>query len=259
MSQISIAQVEKSYQTRHGSVLALADVNLSIAEGEFVSLVGPSGCGKSTLLYMVGGFLKPDSGRIEVDGKLVQKPGLDRGLVFQQYALFPWLTVLQNIAYGLEAAGTPRKQRLAVAAEFVSMVGLKGFEHRYPRELSGGMQQRVALARTLSYDPKILLLDEPFGALDSQTRESMQDELLRICASMRKTVLMVTHDVNEAVYLSKRVVVMSRRPGTIVDEFPVDIDRSQGREEIMLSDSFNDIRNKVWLAVRHQASPESVL
>ena len=178
-------------------------------------------------------------------------------MVFQEYALFPWLTVVQNIRYGLEMTGVPRKQRDDTVQRLVRTIGLQGFEHRFPRELSGGMKQRVAIARTLAYDPKILLLDEPFGALDAQTREVMQDELLRLWQATRKTVVMVTHDVNEAVYLSERVLVMSQRPGQIVQEFKIAIDRTGEREVTVLNDDYNHLRNEVWLAVRRQVAGKS--
>ncbi len=180
-------------------------------------------------------------------------PGVDRGVVFQEYALFPWLTVAQNIGYGLEMTGVPRDERRTIVERLIATIGLQGFEHRFPRELSGGMKQRVAIARTLAYDPKILLLDEPFGALDALTRETMQDELLRLWQATRKTVVMVTHDVNEAVYLSERVLVMSQRPGRIVQQFPISIERSGEREQTILTEQFNAVRNEVWLAVRRQA------
>ena len=192
------------------------------------------------------------STRTEVDGQPVRGPGVDRGIVFQEYALFPWLTVFQNLTYGLEMTGVPRGEREETARRYVKLIGLEGFERRFPRELSGGMKQRVAIARTLAYDPDILLLDEPFGALDAQTRELMQDELLRIWEATGKTVVMITHDVSEAVYLSRRVAVMSRRPGRIVREFPVDLDKSQGRERTVLSQRYTDLRNEVWLTVREE-------
>jgi NitT/TauT family transport system ATP-binding protein len=258
MISICVKNLNKRYRTRDGDVPALADVNIDVAEGEFVTIVGPSGCGKSTLLYILGGFIGADAGTIEVNGKPVTGPGVDRGVVFQEYALFPWLTVTQNIRYGLEMNGTPRQRCEETVARLVRTIGLQGFEHRFPRELSGGMKQRVAIARTLAYDPKILLLDEPFGALDALTREGMQDELLRLWQATRKTVVMVTHDVNEAVYLSERVLVMSQRPGRIVQEFQVAIDRTGEREVTVLNDDFNHLRNEVWLAVRKQAAARSV-
>jgi NitT/TauT family transport system ATP-binding protein len=249
--KIEIRQVSKSYATDRGALLALQGTDLAVADGEFVSIVGPSGCGKSTLLYIVGGFLSAN-GEILVDGNAVKGPGTDRGVVFQEYALFPWLTVRGNIAYGLERQGVAPAKRQQTIERLISVIGLKGFEDHYPRELSGGMKQRVALARTLACEPQILLLDEPFGALDAQTRETMQDELLRLWLESRKTVLMVTHDVTEAVYLSNRICVMSARPGQIVEEFGVEFDRAKSREEIFLSDSFNHVRNQVWLSVRKQ-------
>jgi NitT/TauT family transport system ATP-binding protein len=252
-TKISIRGVSKTYQSGDGQVRALDRTDLAVGEGEFVSIVGPSGCGKSTLLYVVGGFIAAD-GEVRVDDRPIAGPGIERGVVFQEYALFPWLTVRRNILYGLENRPLAAEERHRIADRLVGVIGLKNFEHRYPRELSGGMKQRVALARTLACDPAILLLDEPFGALDAQTREIMQDELLRIWLETRKTVLMVTHDVNEAVFLSNRICVMSARPGRIVAEFKVDLDRSVGREQLMLSDAFNKVRNEVWLAVRKEAA-----
>jgi NitT/TauT family transport system ATP-binding protein len=250
--KIEVRQVSKSYPVDRGAVLALRGTDLAVADGEFVSIIGPSGCGKSTLLYIVGGFLSAE-GEVLVDGRAITGPGTERGIVFQEYALFPWLTVRGNIAYGLERQGVPAVQRDRTVARLIGVIGLAGFEDRFPRELSGGMKQRVALARTLACEPAILLLDEPFGALDAQTREIMQDELLRLWLESRKTVLMVTHDVTEAVYLSNRVCVMSARPGRVVEEFRLDLDRAKSREEIFLSDAFNHARNEVWLSVRRQA------
>ncbi|ARP80407.1 nitrate ABC transporter ATP-binding protein [Bordetella genomosp. 8] len=257
MSFIAVRNLSKRYGSRHGDVMALRDVNLSIREGEFVSIVGPSGCGKSTLLYLIGGFLQAGEGTIEAAGKRVTGPGVDRGVVFQEYALFPWLTVAGNIEYGLKEAGKPPSERERIVRHYVNLIGLAGFENRYPKELSGGMKQRVAIARTLACGPRILLLDEPLGALDAQTREGLQDELLRLWQATSTTVIMITHDVSEAVYLSSRIMVMSRRPGTLVEEFGVDLDHSQGREALMLSDAFNALRNKVWLSVRRQAVAEA--
>jgi NitT/TauT family transport system ATP-binding protein len=256
--KIEVRRVSKSYATDRGAVLALRGTDLAVAEGEFVSIVGPSGCGKSTLLYIVGGFLDAD-GEVLADGTAVTGPGTDRGVVFQEYALFPWLSVRDNIGYGLDRQGAPAAQRAQAVERLIKVIGLDGFEDRYPRELSGGMKQRVAIARTLACEPAVLLLDEPFGALDAQTREVMQDELLRIWLEMRKTVLMVTHDVTEAVYLSNRICVMSARPGQIVEEFAVDLDRTKPREEIFLSDAFNKVRNQVWLSVRRQVLAAQLL
>ncbi|MFZ0838561.1 MAG: ABC transporter ATP-binding protein [Xanthobacteraceae bacterium] len=251
--KICVEAVSKTFGTKN-AVTALAGVDLAVNAGEFVSIVGPSGCGKSTLLYMLGGFLPPSGGKLLVDGNAVRKPGVDRGIVFQEYALFPWLTVYENIAYGLRMLKRPPEHIKATVQRYIDVIGLSGFEQRFPRELSGGMKQRVALARTFVYEPEILLLDEPFGALDAQTREIMQDELLRLWQSSRMTVLMVTHDVNEAVYLSDRVCVMSKRPGRIVEEFKVVLDRKLGREALVLSETYMSIRNAVWLSVRHQVN-----
>ncbi len=250
--KIELRQVAKTYASDRAAVLALRNTDLAVADGEFVSIVGPSGCGKSTLIYIVGGFL-PAEGEVLVDGRAITGPGTGRGVVFQEYALFPWLTVRGNIAYGLDRQGVPAVQRNQTVERLIGVIGLQGFEDRFPRELSGGMKQRVAIARTLACEPAILLLDEPFGALDAQTREIMQDELLRLWLESRKTVLMVTHDVTEAVYLSNRICVMSARPGRLVEEFRVELDRTKPREEIFLSDAFNRVRNQVWLSVRKQA------
>lgn len=250
--KIDIRRISKSYASDHGPVVALRGTDLSVGQGEFVSIVGPSGCGKSTLLYIVGGFLSAE-GEVIIDGSPIAGPGTDRGVVFQEYALFPWLTVHDNIGYGLERQRVPAPERAKIIERLIGVIGLRGFERRYPRELSGGMKQRVAIARTLACDPAILLLDEPFGALDAQTREIMQDELLRIWLETRKTVLLVTHDVTEAVYLSNRICVMSARPGQIIEEFSIELDRTCPREELVLSESFNKIRNEVWLSVRRQA------
>jgi len=247
--KIRVAAVSKDYGP---GLKALDQVDLDVQNGEFVSIVGPSGCGKSTLLYMLGGFLKPSKGNLSVDGQPIRGPGVDRGVVFQEYALFPWLSVFDNIAYGLRQKGVAAGECRATVERYVATIGLAGFETRFPRELSGGMKQRVALARTFAYEPGILLLDEPFGALDSQTREVMQDELLRLWRSTGKTVLMVTHDVAEAVYLSDRVCVMSQRPGRIVEAFAVSLPHADGREAVMLSERYTRIHNQVWMAVRRQ-------
>src|SRR6266540_6086283 len=216
MSHIVVEGVRHLYRPPRGRpVLALEDVSLDVRVREFVALLGPSGCGKSTLLYLMGGFLPTETGRILIDGKPVAGPGPDRGIVFQHFALFPWKTVRANILYGLERQGMPRAQREKRAQDFIDLVGLTGFEDSYPSQLSGGMKQRTAIARTLAFDPQILLMDEPFGALDAQTRSLMQSELLGIWQRTPKTVIFVTHDVQEAVYLADRVAVMSARPGRI--------------------------------------------
>src|SRR5882672_3346146 len=209
-AQIVVDRVNHLYRPPRGrEVLALDQVSLEVQNREFVALLGPSGCGKSTLLYLIGGFLPVETGAILIDGNKVSGPGPDRGIVFQHFALFPWKTVRGNILYGLERQGLPRPEREARAQAFIDLVGLKGFEDSYPSHLSGGMRQRTAIARTLAFNPGILLMDEPFGALDAQTRSLMQSELLGILRRDPKTVIFVTHDVQEAVYLADRVAVMS--------------------------------------------------
>ncbi|HEX7888939.1 MAG TPA: ABC transporter ATP-binding protein [Ramlibacter sp.] len=195
--------------------------DLSVQENDFIAILGPSGCGKSTLLRMVAGLDAPSGGTITLDGKTVAGPGADRGMVFQSYTLFPWLTVLENVCFGLREKGMPLAQQREIAQRFLAKVGLKGFEKHYPKQLSGGMQQRTALARALANNPRILLMDEPFGALDHQTRELMQELLLGIWEDERKTVLFVTHDIDEAIFMGSRVVVMSARPGRIKCDIPV--------------------------------------
>src|SRR5450755_4149907 len=207
-AQIIVDNVSHHYRPAVGrEVLALENISLEVREREFLALLGPSGCGKSTLLYLIGGFLPTETGKILVDGKPVRGPGPDRGIVFQHFALFPWKTVRGNVLYGLERQGMPKHEREKRAMDFIELVGLRGFEDSYPSQLSGGMRQRTAIARTLAFDPKILLMDEPFGALDAQTRGLMQSELLRIWQRTPKTVIFVTHDVQEAVYLADRVAV----------------------------------------------------
>ena len=215
VDKIVARKVTKRFVEQNREITALSDVNLSVKDKEFVAIVGPSGCGKSTLLYMVGGFLEFSEGQILVNDRPVNGPGPDRGMVFQHFALFPWLTVKQNIVYGLEERRDPIGERERIATDLIKLIGLVGFENVYPRQLSGGMKQRVAIARTLAFDPEVLLMDEPFGALDAQTRLMMQEELIRIWNRSKKTVLFVTHDVHEAVSLADRVLVMTARPGRI--------------------------------------------
>ncbi|MFJ9800989.1 ABC transporter ATP-binding protein [Streptomyces wuyuanensis] len=225
---------------------ALNGIDLEIAAGEFVVLVGPSGCGKSTLLDLLGGLTRPTSGRILLDGTPITGPGLDRGIVFQQYALLPWRTAQGNVEFGLEATGVPRRERAARAREFLDLVGLIGFENRHPHELSGGMRQRVAIARSLAYDPDVLLMDEPFAALDAQTRESLQDELLRIWQRTGKTVVFITHGIDEAVYLGQRVAVMTSRPGRIKQIVPVALDSRTATDDLRSSPEFARHRHEIW-------------
>ncbi|MGW8377145.1 ABC transporter ATP-binding protein [Streptomyces sp. ODS28] len=231
---------------RDRSVAALQNVELDIAPGEFTVLVGPSGCGKSTLLDLLGGLDTPTSGRILLDGEPVTGPGLDRGIVFQQYALLPWRTALGNVEFGLEATGVPRRQRAERAREALALVGLGGFADRHPHELSGGMRQRVAIARSLAYDPDVLLMDEPFGALDAQTRESLQDELLRIWERTGKTIVFITHGIDEAVYLGQRVAVLTSRPGRVKETVRIGIEGRTEAEDLRSSPEFAAYRHRIW-------------
>jgi NitT/TauT family transport system ATP-binding protein len=252
MSQIIVEGVKHVYRPPRGrTVLALDDVSLTVGAREFVALLGPSGCGKSTLLYLIGGFLPNACGTITVDGRPVGAPGPDRGIVFQHFALFPWKTVRANILYGLERQGLPRREREARAQALIDLVGLKGFEDSYPSQLSGGMRQRTAIARTLAFNPGILLMDEPFGALDAQTRALMQSELLGILRRDPKTVIFVTHDVQEAAYLADRVAVMSARPGRIKAIVETAFDKEA--PDILKTKAFVDKVDEIWNLVRIEA------
>ena len=251
-AQIRIEGVSHIYRPPSGRpVPALEDVSLDVGTREFVALLGPSGCGKSTLLYLLGGFLPIEAGRILIDGKSAGAPGPDRGIVFQHFALFPWKTVRSNVLYGLERMGLPREEREKRAQSFIDLVGLHGFEDSYPSQLSGGMRQRTAIARTLAFDPKILLMDEPFGALDAQTRSLMQSELLGIWRRTPKTVIFVTHDVQEAVYLAGRVAVMSARPGRIKTLVDTNFDKDD--TDIFKSKGFVEKVDEIWNLVRIEA------
>ncbi|WP_326687360.1 ABC transporter ATP-binding protein [Streptomyces sp. NBC_01795] len=233
---------------------ALEDIDLDIAEGEFSVLVGPSGCGKSTLLDLLGGLTPPTSGRILLNGEPVTGPGRDRGTVFQQYALLPWRTARGNVEFGLEATGVPRGERAERAREFLSLVGLEGFAERHPHELSGGMKQRVAIARSLAYDPDVLLMDEPFGALDAQTRESLQDELLRVWERTGKTVVFITHSIDEAVLLGQRVTVLTSRPGRVKESVSVGLGARTGTDDPRSSTEFAGYRHRVWELLHDEVS-----
>jgi NitT/TauT family transport system ATP-binding protein len=251
-AQIRIDRVRHEYRPARGRpVLALDNVSLEVRDREFVALLGPSGCGKSTLLYLIGGFLPVEQGSITVEDRPIAGPGPDRGIVFQHFALFPWKTVIQNVLYGLEKQGTPRDERVERAREFIELVGLSGFEDSYPSQLSGGMKQRAAIARTLAVDPRILLMDEPFGALDAQTRSLMQAELLRIWQRSRKTVLFVTHDVQEAVFLAERIAVMSARPGHIKEIVEARFKRDD--PDLLRRPEFVECVDHVWNLVRAEA------
>src|SRR3984893_486855 len=240
-AMIEIDRVSQVFQTSgRQSHLAISDISLTIEDGAFVSILGPSGCGKSTLLYIVGGFVNPTQGVAKVKGKAITGPGPDRGPVFQEFALFPWKNVLGNVMYGLRQQGVSRAEAKAQSRRLIEMVGLKGFENFYPKELSGGMKQRVAIARTLAYKPAVLLMDEPFGALDAHTRTRLQNDLLNIWERDRKTVLFVTHSVDEAVFLSDRVVVMTRSPGRIKSVVDIELPRPRRRVELLVDRRYQD-------------------
>lgn len=236
--KVAIQTLTKIFEGDHGTVVALDRVSTSIREGEFVCLLGPSGCGKTTLLRVVAGLIEPTEGEVRISGHVVRGPGPERAFVFQDYALFPWKTVRENIEFGLHARGMPEEERQKVSSELVGVVGLEGFESAYPHALSGGMQQRVSIARALAVDPEVLLMDEPFGALDAQTRFAMQRELLRLWEIFHKTVLFVTHSIDEALYLADRVLLMSPRPGRIVEEMNIQIPRPRS----LTGDKFTQLK-----------------
>lgn len=234
MAHIRIEQVNKTFRTADHEVVALNDINIDIPQGQFVCLLGPSGCGKSTLLNAVAGFSLASSGQVLVDGKAVAAPGPDRGMVFQEYALFPWMTVAQNIAFGLKIKKVEPAEIERKTNALLDTLKLKEFRNRYPKDLSGGMRQRVAIARVLALDSPIMLMDEPFGALDALTRRTLQEELLRIWAEWKKTIVFVTHSIDESIYLADRIVVLSYRPGTVKRDLLVDLPRPRdsGNEKV---------------------------
>jgi NitT/TauT family transport system ATP-binding protein len=241
--------VRKSY-SKDGRTLAVLDVErFAVRDGEFVTIIGPSGCGKSTLLHIMGGFIPAEAGTIEVHGRRVSGPGPDRGMMFQEFALFPWKTVEGNVAWGLEVQGLGKPQIADTVNAYLEMIGLTEFRNHYPAELSGGMKQRVALARVLAFNPEVLLMDEPFGALDAQTRETMQEEVTRLWERTRKTIVFVTHDIEEAVFLGDRVVVLSARPGRIREEIRIELPRPRSLE-IKKSSQCHEYRNVIWDMVR---------
>jgi NitT/TauT family transport system ATP-binding protein len=251
---IEISGLGKTFPARgkDAPVQALDDVNLTVADGEFLTILGPSGCGKTTLLRMIAGLIPWDEGDITIDGESVVGPGPERAMVFQSFALMPWASIRDNVAFGLELRGADRAKRRARADELIELVGLRGFEDRLPGQLSGGMQQRVGLARALAVDPKILLMDEPFGALDEQTRRLLQEELLQIWEQTRKTVIFITHSMEEAVLLGDRVALMSPRPGRIVELMPVPLARPRASsvDSIEGSAAFAEITAGLWRQLR---------
>ena len=233
------------------AVTAINGLTLEVARGEFVSIVGPSGCGKSTFLSVLLGLLKPDKGEIQLNGKHIVGPGQERAMVFQEFGLLPWRTVLANVELGLELKGVAADTRRKRARELIQLVGLTAFENHYPHELSGGMKQRVGLARALVTEPEVLLMDEPFAALDAQTRDLMQAELLQIWDRAKKTVIFVTHSIEEAAYLSDRVVIMSARPGRIKEVLRIDLPRPR-EYEMRLSPGFNEIKSRIWSTLKEE-------
>ncbi len=249
--KIQIRDVRKVFDLGKERFVALGGVSLDLVDNEFVTVVGPSGCGKSTLMNMLAGLEEPTSGTALVDGKPVNGPSPERGVIFQQYALFPWLTVRKNVEFGLKNAGVPAGERRERAQHFIDMVGLTDFADALPKMLSGGMKQRCAIARAYAMNPKILLMDEPFGALDALTRVRMQEHLLQTWEQEKRTVMFITHDVDEAVYLANRVVVMAARPGRIHKIIDVNLPYPR-TEEVRLSPEFAELRNEIWYAVYHQ-------
>jgi NitT/TauT family transport system ATP-binding protein len=261
ISKIVIENISKTFRIKRSGekaadFVAIRDVNLQIRDGEFLAIVGPSGCGKSTLLDIVAGLGIPSSGTIYIDAQRVEGPNQEQGIILQGYALFPWRNVQKNVEFGREIKRTPRDRRNTISRKFIELVGLKGFEERYPYELSGGMKQRVAIARALAYDPKVLLMDEPFAAVDAQTKETLQEELLRIWEETHKTIIFITHAIEEAVFLADRVAVMSEGPGTIKKVLAINLPRPRNAET-RSSEKFNTIRYGIWELLHNEAIKQS--
>jgi NitT/TauT family transport system ATP-binding protein len=249
---IDVRNFSLSYDSIEGPVAAVTDTQIHVNPGEFVSIVGPSGCGKSTLLNAVAGFLKPTTGVVTVDGERVNGPSAERGMVFQQYSLFPWKTVRENVEFGLKMRGMPRSQRERAARTLLGLAGLEAFEKHYPEKLSGGMKQRVGIVRALATGPKVLLLDEPFGALDAQTRVIMQQILTNMWQRLKISVLFVTHDIDEAIFLSDRVYCMTARPGSIKAEIPIPLERPR-QQSMMMSSEFLALRRGLMSLIREES------
>jgi NitT/TauT family transport system ATP-binding protein len=265
-SRIELSNVGQTFWVRGDSdkqlreFVALEGLDLEVGAGEFLTVVGPSGCGKSTVLDLIAGLAKPSSGQLTIDGRPITGPGLDRSVVFQQYTLLPWRTAAANIEFALEAkGGLSKKKRAVLARDYLELVGLTEFANRYPHELSGGMKQRVAIARSLSYSPEVLLMDEPFGALDAQTRERLQEELLGIWERTGTTVVFITHDIEEAVFLGQRVAVMSGRPGRIKELIEVELDRFGAAEtDVRATAAFSEYRHRIWSLLREQQATTTI-
>ena len=243
--EIEISGVTQEFEKKDGKVLALDTVNLNVEQNEFICVVGPSGCGKTTLLNIIAGLCKPTTGTVKVRGELVTGPGKGKGVVFQQYALYPWLTVEKNVEFGMRMKGVPKAERAEIAKKYIDLVGLSKFANAYPKELSGGMKQRVAIARAYATAPEVLLMDEPFGALDAQTRAQLQENLLKTWEQERKTCFFITHDVEEAVLLATKIIIMSAGPGHITEIVPVTLPYPR-TQQTKLTSEFNELKNQIW-------------
>ncbi len=249
---LEMVKVNKAFATSAGKVLD--DFTLSVKPGEFVSLIGPSGCGKTTALRIVAGLLSPSSGKVVVNGKESLGPSREKAIVFQHFNLFPWRTAIDNVAYGLEIHGVKKQERLKIAREYLDLVGLRASEKQFPAQLSGGMRQRIGIARALAINPKLLLMDEPFGALDALTREYLQGQLARICEERNLTTLFVTHSIDEAIYLSDRVVVMGVQPGRIIAEFPISLPKPRADYNFRAEAVYAKVREEIWQLLEQQIS-----
>lgn len=250
--KLKAANISMKFRTRRGTeVTAVDDLSLEVGDREFISIVGPSGCGKSTLLRVIAGLVEPSAGEVLLDGRRIDGPSAERGMVFQSYTLFPWLTVRGNVEFGSHLKAMSAAQRTQTAQEYIEMVGLQGFEHHYPKELSGGMMQRVAIARALANDPKVLLMDEPFGALDAQTRIIMQELLVNLWQRTPKTILFVTHDIDEAIFLSERVYIMTARPGRIKQTLVVDLPHSRSLD-LVTEPLFIEMKRAVLNSIKEE-------
>lgn len=243
--EIEISGVTQEFEKKDGKFLALDTVNLNVEQNEFICVVGPSGCGKTTLLNIIAGLCKPTTGTVKVRGELVTGPGKGKGVVFQQYALYPWLTVEKNVEFGMRMKGVPKAERAEIAKKYIDLVGLSKFAKAYPKELSGGMKQRVAIARAYATEPEVLLMDEPFGALDAQTRAQLQENLLKTWEQERKTCFFITHDVEEAVLLATKIIIMSAGPGHITEIVPVTLPYPR-TQQTKLTPEFNELKNQIW-------------